>query len=262
MEKFIFTAVINLGAALIFMISGWIVSLIIKKASIADRMWGLGFVIIAWLTFYNSNGFLPRQVILLSVVTVWGMRLFIHITMRSWGKEEDPRYGAWRKEHGSKFWLISLFKVFIIQAIFMFNVSLGVQLGILSSESSHLTLFDYAGLAIWITGFIIESSADRQLKTFLNKPQNAGKIMNKKLWSLSRHPNYFGESLQWWGIFIIVLSCPFGYVTIISPVLITYSLLKISGVTMMESVEFSDNPEYIKYVEETNAFIPWFKKVK
>ena len=248
---------LNLLAAAAFMLIGWLISLAIKNVTIADSFWGLGFILIAWLTFFAADGFFGRKVILVSLVTLWGLRLFLHMTTRNWGKGEDPRYGEWRKKHGDNFWLVSLFKVFLIQAVFQWVISLGVQYGQLSQVPDHLTWLDFIGIAIWSVGFIIETAADLQLARFIADPSNKGKIMNQKLWRYSRHPNYFGETLTWWGLFVIVLSTPWGLWTIISPIVITYTLLRLTGVTLMEQTEFSENPEYQAYIRETSAFIPW-----
>ncbi len=248
----------NLAAAAAMMFCGWIYSLIKNNVTIADSLWGLGFILTAWITFFQSEGFPARKILLTALVTLWGLRLFIHITKRNRGKGEDPRYTEWRKEYGDKFRYVSLFKVFLIQALFLWIISLSLQLGGLSESPDYLTAFDFSGLAVWITGFLIESFADYQLSSFLKKPENRGKIMNRKLWRYSRHPNYFGESAMWWGIFVISLSVPYGFITIISPVVITYTLLRITGVTLMEEKIFGENPEYKKYVEITSSFIPWF----
>jgi len=251
---------INLAAAAAFMTMGWVISLVRKNVTIADSFWGPGFVLIAWLTFFNTHGFFWRKIILTTLVTLWGLRLFFHLHGRNAGKGEDPRYGAWREKHGENFWLISLFKVFLIQALFQWLIALGVQYGQIFAVPARLTVFDAAGIFIWIAGFMMESVADRQLSNFTKKPENKGKILDSGLWRYSRHPNYFGESLMWWGIFVIVLSVPWGIWTIVSPVVITYTLLKLTGVSMMEETEFGDNPEYQAYVSKTPAFIPWFPK--
>jgi steroid 5-alpha reductase family enzyme len=258
MNIFLNLFLVNFLAAAGLMGMGWIYSLIKKNVTIADSLWGLGFVLIAWLTFFRADGFLARKANLTALVTLWGLRLFLHMFTRNRGKPEDPRYGQWRKNHGESFWIISLFKVFLVQALFQWLISMGVQYGQISDTPAHLTVFDFAGLITWSVGFIIESLADRQLKTFLADPANKGKIMNRKLWKYSRHPNYFGESLMWWGIFIIVLATPWGLWTIISPLLITYTLLKLTGVSLMEETQFSGNLEYQQYIRQTSSFIPWF----
>lgn len=251
---------INLAAAAAFMTVGWGISLVRRNVTIADSFWGPGFVLIAWLTFFNAHGFIGRKIILTALVTLWGLRLFLHLHARNTGKSEDPRYAAWREKHGENFWLISLFKVFLIQALFQWLIALGVQYGQIFAVPAQLTGFDLAGIFIWTAGFMIESVADRQLANFTKKPENKGKILDSGLWRYSRHPNYFGESLMWWGIFVIVLSVPWGIWTIVSPLVITYTLLKLTGVSMMEETEFGDNPEYQAYVSKTSAFIPWFPK--
>jgi steroid 5-alpha reductase family enzyme len=115
-------------------------------------------------------------------------------------------------------------------------------------------------MGIWLAGMTFETAADFQLKTFLNDSKNRGRIMDKGLWRYSRHPNYFGESLIWWGIFVMVLSTPWGIWTVISPMLITYTLLRLTGVSLMEETQFADNPAYRAYIQKTSAFIPWFPK--
>jgi steroid 5-alpha reductase family enzyme len=260
MENYLSLFFINLAAAAVLMTAGWVISLIHNNVTIADSLWGLGFVLIAWLTFFITDGFIVRKIILTLLVTFWGLRLFIHMRTRNRGKGEDPRYAQWREKHGPNFWIISLFKVFLIQALFQWVIAFGVQFGQIPATPARLTFFDFAGIMIWTTGFIIESTADYQLSAFIKNPVNKGKIMNAGLWRFSRHPNYFGESLMWWGIFVIVLSTPWGVWTAISPLLITYTLLKITGVTLMEEMEFSDNPEYQEYVSTTRAFIPWFPR--
>lgn len=248
----------NLAAVAAMMFCGWIYSLIKNNVTIADSLWGLGFMLIAWITFFQSDGFIFRKVLIAAVVSLWGLRLFSHITKRNRGKGEDPRYTEWRNEYGDNFKFVSLFKVFLVQALFLWIISLSLQISALSLTPDYINVFDIAGLIIWTAGFLIESFADYQLASFLKNPGNRGRVMNQKLWKYSRHPNYFGESAMWWGIFVISLSVPYGYITIISPVVITYTLLRITGVTLMEEKIFGDNPEYKKYVEVTSSFIPWF----
>jgi len=251
---------VNLVAVAGFMSAGWLISLLLKNAAIADALWGLGFVLVAWLTFFLADGFFPRKLLLALLVTIWGLRLFIHIAARSRGKGEDPRYAAWRAQYGQRFWLVSFYKVFLIQALFLWVISIGVQYGQAAETPARLTWLDAAGLALWLAGIITESVADYQLKRFLETPENRGRVMDRGLWRYSRHPNYFGESLVWWGIFVIVVSAPWGFLTIVSPLVITYTLLRLTGVTLMEQTEFSDNPEYQAYIRRTSAFVPWFPK--
>ena len=198
MNNLIEILLINLGVAALLEIAGWLISLKRNNVTIADSLWGIGFIIIAWLTFFQSEGFFWRKLIITTVVTVWGLRLSYHITRRGKGKKEDPRYTEWRKEYGDRFPVVSLFRVFLVQALFMWLIAMSLQVGQSAAQPGYLTITDIAGLIIWLTGFIIESSADRQLSEFLKNPVNRGRVMRYKLWRYSRHPNYFGESTMWW----------------------------------------------------------------
>lgn len=260
MEQMLLLSAANLAAASGLMGLGWIAGLLRRNVTIADSLWGPGFMLIAWLSFFGGNGFQGRKILLTLLVTLWGLRLFIHLSIRNRGKGEDPRYKAWRDKYGRKFWIVSLYKVFLVQALFQWIISLGVQYGQMAQFPARLTWLDFAGTGIWTVGLAVESAADFQLRRFLADPANRGKVMDQKLWRYSRHPNYFGETLIWWGLFVIVLSTPWGAWTIISPLLITYTLLRLTGVTLMEETEFSKNPDYQAYIEKTNAFIPWFPK--
>ena len=259
-DTFINIFLVNLVAAAGLMLAGWVISLFRQNVTIADSLWGLGFVLIAWLTFFRSEGVLVRKILIVTLVTIWGVRLFTHLSRRNRGKGEDPRYAEWRAKYGGSFWWVSLYKVFLVQALFQWLIALGVQYGQVAAAPAGLTLLDVLGAAIWTTGILIEAAADRQLAAFLAEPANKGKIMDKYLWRYSRHPNYFGESLIWWGLFVIVLATPWGFWTIISPLLITYTLLRLTGVTLMEETIFKDNPDYHEYVRKTSSFIPWFPK--
>ena len=251
---------VNLAAVAGFMTAGWGISLVRRNAAIADVLWGLGFVLVAWLTFFQAGGFFQRRLMLALLVTIWGIRLFVHIATRSRGKGEDPRYAAWRAQYGERFWIVSLYRVFLVQALFLWVIALGVQYGQVAAQPARLTWLDAAGLLIWLAGLVIEAAADWQLRRFLAAPKNRGRVMDRGLWRYSRHPNYFGETLIWWGIFVMVLSTPLGFLTIVSPLVITYTLLRLTGVSLMEEIEFSDNPEYQAYIRRTSAFVPWFPR--
>ena len=254
--------VLNLLAALLFMFGVWLLSLVKKNASIVDVFWGLGFILIAWLTYTQASGYPARQFHLALLTTVWGLRLSFHILARNWGKGEDRRYQAWRAKHGESFPWVSLFTIFGIQALLLWVVSLVVQLGQLSPVPSRLTRLDVLGTLVWSVGFVFETVADWQLVRFKADPNNKGKVMNRGLWAYSRHPNYFGETLIWWGLFLISFSTPYGYWAILSPLTITFLLLKVSGVTLLEKDITERRPEYREYIKNTSPFIPWFPQRK
>ncbi len=165
---------INLAAVVLLEIAGWLVSIRRNNVTIADSLWGIGFIIIAWLSFMQGDGFFWRKVLIVAAVSAWGFRLSYHITKRGRGKGEDPRYTEWRKIYGSRFPLVSLFRVFLVQALFMWIIAISLQVAQSVPLPDHLTAADIAGILIWLTGFLIESSADRQLSRFIKDPANRG----------------------------------------------------------------------------------------
>ncbi len=252
----------NLLVSIALMFCVWLLSLPKKDVSIVDGFWGLGFVLIAWITFFTAEGYAGRRLLLSLLTTVWGLRLAAHIFWRNRGKGEDPRYAAMRQTHGEKFKWVSLFTVFGLQAVLLWVVSLVVQVGQLSRMPSHFTWLEVLGTGIWAVGFFFEAVGDWQLARFKADPANEHKIMDRGLWACTRHPNYFGESLIWWGMFLIALSTHHGIWGLISPLVITFLLLKVSGVTLTEKTILDVRPEYSDYIERTSAFVPWFPKRK
>lgn len=239
------------------MITGWLISLAYRNVTIVDSLWGLGFVLIAWLTFGVSDGYENRRLLIAILVTLWGLRLSIYLAWRNWGKGEDPRYGGWREKSGDRFWIVSLFKVFILQAMFLWVISVAVQVGQLAANPATLTWLDGLGFFVWATGFMFESAGDWQLARFKSDPANQGRVMNSGLWAYTRHPNYFGEFLVWWGIFLITLSTPNSWWTIISPIIVTAVLLKMTGIPLTEKALIERRPGYREYIKRTSAFVPW-----
>ena len=248
----------NLVAVAAMMIIGWLISLAYRNVTIVDSLWGLGFVLIAWLTLGMSDGYENRKMLIAILVTLWGLRLSIYLSWRNWGKGEDPRYGSWRKKSGDQFWLISLFKVFVLQALFLWVISVVVQIGQLASTPDRLTWLDGVGTVVWLAGFTFESLGDWQLARFKSDPASKGRVMDRGLWAYTRHPNYFGEFLAWWGIFLITLSTPNSWWTIISPMIITAVLLKMTGIPLTEQELVKNRPGYSDYVKRTSAFVPWW----
>lgn len=242
------------------MLCAWILSLIMKDASIADIFWGLGFVLIAWVSFFLTDGYLFRKILIVFLVSAWGLRLAVYIGLRKRGEGEDRRYKKWREEHGKHFWWVSLFTVFGLQGILLWVISFALQVGQIAPGPARLSWLDAAGLLVWVIGFIFETVGDYQLYRFKADPDNRGKVMDRGLWAYTRHPNYFGESLMWWGIFLIALSAPNSFWTVISPVTITFLLLRVSGVTLLEKNIVEKRPAYRAYKENTSPFFPWFPR--
>ena len=246
----------NLLVILAATIMLWVASLVKRDASIADIFWGIGFVVVCWVTFHRTDGYWFRKGLILLAVSTWGARLSLHIWLRNRGKGEDPRYRAMREQHGSRFWWISLFSVFGLQGILLWIISLPVQAALISPHPRQPVIWDFLGVAVWLVGFLWEAVADWQLAQFKSNPANRSKVMRSGLWAWSRHPNYFGESLVWWGIFLIAMADPRNLWTIVGPITILFLLLKVSGVTLTEKTIAERRPEYVDYAKTTSAFFP------
>ncbi len=234
----------------------WLLSLLLKNSSIVDIFWGAGFVITAWVSYaLTPDGFLPRKLLSVGLVTLWGLRLSLYILWRNWGKAEDFRYQAWRKESGAIWWWKSFFQVFLLQGLLMWIVSAPLLAVQFYSRTAGFTLLDLAGLALWLFGFYFETAGDLQLARFKANPQNKGKVLDRGVWRYTRHPNYFGDSAQWWGFYLFALAAG-GWWTVFSPALMTLLLLRVSGVALLEK-SLETRPGYKEYVENTSAFLPW-----
>jgi steroid 5-alpha reductase family enzyme len=258
---------IELAALVIFIyfLIFFVVATIIKNNSIVDIGWGLGFVVTAWILFFVKADFGIDKIIVNVLVSLWGLRLFYYILRRNIFAEEDFRYKKWRQDWGK--WVVprAFLQVFMLQGLFMFVVGLGVfwinvTPGLDSGFSWFLVIL---GILVWLVGYFFEVVGDRQLKKHIANKNKTQKLMTTGLWKYTRHPNYFGEAVMWWGLFIIVLAMPtnsfWKYLAIISPIVITYLLRFVSGVPMLER-KMKEAPGWDEYANKTNAFIPWFPK--
>ena len=255
LSVFLSTGLIILGLMTLL----WLVSLALKNSSIVDIFWGTGFVITNWVYFaLTPSGFPLRTWLIGILVTIWGLRLSLYILWRNWGKPEDFRYQVWREEAGRSWWWHSFFRVFVLQGLLMWIISTPLLAAQRGAAPGHLTLLDLLGVVVWGIGFFFESVGDLQLARFKADPANRGKVMDRGVWRLTRHPNYFGDSAQWWGYYLISASAG-GWWTIFSPVLMTLFLLRVSGVTLLEKT-LEKRPGYAAYIEQTSAFIPWFPR--
>jgi steroid 5-alpha reductase family enzyme len=248
-----------LQSALIILVCMTILFLVATKTrnnSIIDIFWGPGFLAITLFSFLSTDQITAKKIILLCMVAVWGLRLSWHILVRNKGRGEDFRYLAWRKQW-KFFYLRSYFQVFILQGTIMLIVASPLIL-VISSASEHTGVLELSGVVVFITGFLIESIADYQLKVF-KASGNSGELMTSGLWQYSRHPNYFGEALLWWGIWLLSIPEINGLFTIISPVLITVLLRYVSGVPLLEKRQ-EKHPEWEEYKSKVPPFIPWIRK--
>jgi steroid 5-alpha reductase family enzyme len=248
------------GVILGLMVLLWLVSLVLKNSSIVDIFWGTGFVITTWVAFLlTPEGFLTRKLLLSVLVTIWGLRLSLHILTRNWGKPEDFRYQAWRKEAGASWWWRSFFKVFFLQGVILLIVATPLLAAQISPQPARLTWLDALAILVWLVGFTFEALGDWQLVRFRANPANKGKVLNTGVWRYTRHPNYFGDATQWWAYFLIALAAG-GWWTIFSPIIMTGMLMRVSGVTLLEKTLKETKPGYKEYVETTSEFIPWFPR--
>jgi steroid 5-alpha reductase family enzyme len=245
---------------LVLMTMLWLLSLRLRDASIVDIFWGAGFVISVWIYYMlTPDGYPARKLLLAILVTIWGLRLSIHIGLRNLGKGEDPRYQKWRQEHGHKWPLRSLFQVFLLQGFLMWVIGAPLLAGQYFPEPPRLTWLDSLGAAVWLVGFFFEAAGDWQLTRFKANPANKGKLLTSGVWRYTRHPNYFGDAAQWWGFYLIAVANG-GWWTLFSPLIMTLLLRFVSGVALLESSMRSARPGYAEYVATTNAFFPWFPK--
>ncbi len=237
----------------------WLISGATRNAGHVDVYWGPGFAVTAWLTVWLSGVESDRALLLATLTTLWAVRLGWHLGKRNLIEHtaEDKRYAEMRAVRPEHFFWWSLPWVFMLQAGIQWIVSLPVQAGAALSEGTPLGWFDLIGVIIFATGLTFETIADRQLDRFKADPANKGKVLDTGLWAWSRHPNYFGDAAVWWGLFVIALGSPFTWWTVVGPVVMTFFLMRVSGVPLLEKGMMDTRPEYRAYRERTSAFFPW-----
>lgn len=250
-----------MGGALVYsavaivalMVITWIISLIVKDASIVDMVWGLGFVLATWAAALSVDGITPRGLLIAILVSIWGLRLSGYLVWRNLGKEEDRRYQRMREKNPDSFWIISLFKVFGLQAVLMWIIAVPPVLT--QTSDSGLFWLDWVGVGIWLVGLFFETVGDFQLARFKSRPDSEGRVMDRGLWRYTRHPNYFGDFTVWWGHWVVSSAGGLWW-TVFSPIVMSVLLMRVSGVALLEKDIEERRPEYQEYVEKTNAFFP------
>lgn len=235
----------------------WFIAALVKKDNgIADVAWGLGFVLVAWIVFIYDTTITSRQLAMSVCITVWAVRLSGYIYQRNAVKKtEDFRYAAWRKDWGKNWVWRSYLQVFMLQGFFMLLIALPVVVAAADIVFTPWNTFNLIGLGVFTFGFLFEAVADYQLALFKSNPDNKGSIMTTGLWRYSRHPNYFGEAVLWWGIFMLALPLPYWYVALLSPLTLTWLLTRVSGVPMLEK-KYAGNAQFEAYARQTSAFFP------
>ncbi|NND52929.1 MAG: DUF1295 domain-containing protein [Flavobacteriaceae bacterium] len=240
----------------------WVVSIPLKNVSIVDIFWGIGFIVASTVYFFYDDEHFTRQLIVFILVAIWGLRLSVYLLIRNYGKGEDFRYQEFRRTYGrDRYWWVSFFQVFLLQGVLIGLISLPLY-GVHSNTSTNtLNFIDYMALGVWLIGFLFESVGDYQLARFKANPSNKGKVLDSGLWKYTRHPNYFGDATVWWAFGLFSLAAG-AYWQIVGSLIMTYLIIKISGVALLEKSLDDKKPEYKDYVKRTNAFFPWFPKKK
>jgi steroid 5-alpha reductase family enzyme len=246
----------NAGLVGVLMFTLWLVSIPLRNVSIVDPWWSVGFLLITAHSVI-STGSAPAKGLLLAMVGAWSTRLWLHLLLRSRGKPEDPRYAGFRQRFGpERYWWLSLFQVFLLQGVLVVIISAPLQLAGSAPGGREIGLPEICGLALFVVGFGFEVVGDRQLQAFRTDPSKKGKVLDTGLWRYSRHPNYFGEALLWWGLWVFCLPAPWAWASVFSPALMTFLLMRVSGVPMLDAHLAATRPGYKEYLERTSGFFP------
>lgn len=251
------TLAVGLLTVAVFMGGCLVLSMRMKKLTVVDTAWPLGFVLVAVVSVlmtHAGDGMSGPRFLLLALVAVWGLRLAGYLHHRNSGKDEDPRYAELAEADGRSFTQVALKRVFLPQGIAMFLVATPVMVGM--NNLGVIGWIGWLGAVVWAVGLFFESVGDWQLAQFKKDPDNQGKIMDQGLWRYTRHPNYFGDACVWTGIWLVAASSWPGFATIISPIAMTIFLTKVTGAANNEKGMRTSKPGYDDYVRRTSGFVP------
>jgi steroid 5-alpha reductase family enzyme len=248
---------LSAAALLVYVVAVWLLSLPLRDVSIVDPAWGVGFVIVAWIAFALGDGCRNRRLILAGLVTIWGLRLGGYLLLRKLrAPGEDPRYTEMRdriEARGARFWIVSLATVFLLQGALIWIVSLPVQAA--APQPDRLGVLDALGALAWLIGVVFEATGDFQMQRFKADPANKGTVMDRGLWRYTRHPNYFGDFMVWWGLYLFALSTGGAWWSIAGPLVMSTLLIRVSGKGHLEQ-RMMQRPGYPEYVARTSGFFP------
>ena len=245
----------GLAAVVALFTALWLVSLLVRNSSIVDMWWGPGILLIGVTYAVTSNSAGDRDSVVVGLLALWAVRLAWHIGARNIGHGEDFRYAKWRRERGASWWWFSYFKVFILQAVIAWIISMPLYFAIAAAAPARFTAWDAGGAILFAVGFLFEAIGDEQLRRFKNDPANKGRVLDTGLWRYTRHPNYFGEALLWWGFGLFGVAAG-GYAGLIGPAIMTFLLIRVSGVSLLEQTLKESKPEYHDYIRRTSSFLP------
>ncbi|MBN1153162.1 MAG: DUF1295 domain-containing protein [Dehalococcoidia bacterium] len=251
---FVWTFLVALIAVMVFFNCLFAAALKLRDNSIVDIGWGVGFILVMLVTLIHSGTAEPRQLLVGCLVLIWGVRLAVRIYRRNRGRGEDFRYKKWREDWGEHWRRHAYLFVFVGQGIMMLLITVPIML-INTFPGPELGWVDMLGVLVWLLGFFFEAIGDQQLDRFLGDAANRGKVIDSGLWRYTRHPNYFGEVTQWWGVYLIALSSPWGWAGVIGPVTITVLIVAYSGIPLLEKT-MTKNPLYVDYAKRTSVFFP------
>lgn len=245
----------NASLVLALMTALWVVSVFRRDASIVDPWWSIAFLLVTGRTAVSA-GLTPAKTLLLLLVAIWAIRLWLHLLLRSRGRPEDPRYAAFRRRYGpARYWWISFFQVFLLQGCLAVLISAPLQLAAAAPAPDPIGWTALAGLLVFGIGLALEVVADAQLQAFRSDPAHSGGVLDTGLWRFSRHPNYFGEAVLWWGFWLFAVGHPCGWVSLAAPLLMTFLLVRVSGVAMLDAHLRATKPGYADYIRRTSAFL-------
>lgn len=244
-----------LGGVLVYITIVFWIAMKLKRLDVVDIAWGGAFIVAAKASFLLGEGQGVLQLLTSLLVVVWGLRLALTILLRfRSSNREDPRYTELKKQWRGDLYLNAYGRIFVTQGLLAVVVSLSV-IAINLSSVTTIGWYGVIGSLIWLIGFYFEAVGDAQLKRHLANPDNKGTLMTSGLWRYTRHPNYFGEATQWWGIWVIALSVPYGWITVVAPLTISYLLLAVSGIPLTEK-RFEGRLGWAEYKARTSAFLP------
>lgn len=253
-SEFLATVGVAAGSVLVLILATWLLGRAIGRFNVIDVAWGLGFVVVSWVAYAMSSGYGDgiRRLVVALLVTIGAGRLAIYIAWRSRGKGEDPRYADMLEGHADP--ARRALGIYLTQAVAIWFVSLTVVVAMFETSEPGALLV--VGAVVWAVGFLFESLGDFQLARFRADPASKGQVMDRGLWRYTRHPNYFGDATMWWGIWLIAAQQWQGALTVLSPVLMTWTLTRKTGKPLLEQGMAARRPGYRDYVERTSGFFP------